>query len=136
MSAAAIYAFADSDDPTRDMLREIGDLSKIDINGARVLLWTYIRPRKSKGGIIFSDSAVKEDLWQGTVGYVLKAGPVAFKDDGTNDFGGFSVEPGDWVTFRTGDTRRVQINGVDCRLAEDTVIEMKIADPQIITHRQ
>jgi hypothetical protein len=27
---------------------------------------------------------------------------------------------GDWVVFRLGDARHVKINGVDCRLVEDT----------------
>ena len=134
MPAAAIYSLSDSDDPLKDMLQKIGDLSKFKLNGARVLLWTYIRPRVTKGGILLTDKEVNEDVWQGVVGYVLALGPIAFKTDGTNDFGGLSVKPGDWVTFVSGEPRRVQINGVDCRITEDTQIQMVIPSPDYITH--
>lgn len=136
MPAAAVYAFADSPDPTKEMLKTIGDLSKVKIAGARVLVWSYIAPRKSKGGIYMPDSEVKEGVWQSAVHYVLKCGPFAFKDDEANKFAGFTAVPGDWVTLVPGEGKRVQINGVDCRLIEDALIQMKIADPAMITHRQ
>lgn len=136
MPAAAIYNLADATDPKMEMLKAIGDLSQIDVAGGRVLVWIYIAPRKSKGGIIFADQTVLEDKWQGAVGYVLKTGPLAFKDDESNHFAGFAAAPGDWVLFTPGEGKRVQINGVDCRLIEDALIQMKIADPSLITHRQ
>jgi hypothetical protein len=138
MPAAAVYNFADAADPTKEMLRTIGDLSTINIAGGRVLIWSYIPPRKSKGGILMPDSEVKENVWQSAVGYVLKAGPLAFKDDPAQNinFGGFAAAPGDWVTLTPGEGKRIQINGVDCRLIEDALIQMKIADPSTITHRQ
>lgn len=135
MPAAAVYNIADSDNPLEKALQEIGDLSKIDLAGAKVLVWIRISARK-KGSILLPDSAIKEDIWQGVVGYVLKKGPLAFKDDEANKFGGFNPEIGRWVTFRPGDARRIQINGVDCRIVEDTLIDMTINDPEIITHRQ
>jgi hypothetical protein len=33
------------------------------------------------------------------------------------------------------DARRVQINGVDCRMVEDTLLDMVIEAPDVITHR-
>jgi hypothetical protein len=39
------------------------------------------------------------------------------------------------VIFRPGDARRVQINGVDCRMVEDTLLDMIIDTPDVITHR-
>lgn len=137
MGAAEVYSIADSADPKGEMLKKIGDLSKVEIGGGRVLLWQYIAPRRTAGGIILTDKAVKEDIWQGSVGYVLKCGPLAFKDDpdAKINFGGFSAGEGDWVTFSPGEAKRVQINGVDCRLIEDALIQMKIAEPNLITHK-
>lgn len=132
--AAEIYKLADSENPQEEMLSKIGDLDNIEVGGAKVLVWVYIAPRKTKGGILRPDSNVKEDLYQGVVGYVLKTGPLAYINDGTNDFGGFSVKAGDWVTFRPADARRVQINGVDCRIIEDVLVDMKINTPELITH--
>lgn len=134
MPAAALYKIAGSADPLKEMLEQIGDLRKIDVGGARVLLWIYVRPNVTKGGILLTDNESKEDIWQGTVGYVLKCGPLAFQDDETHKFGGFEAKEGDWVVFTPGEGRRRQINGVDCRIIEDALIDMKIADPSIITH--
>lgn len=137
MGAAEVYNIADSADPKSEMLKKIGDLSKIEVGGGRVLLWHYIAPRRTAGGIILTDKAVKEDVWQGVVGYVLKLGPLAFKDDSEAriNFGGFSAKVGDWVVFQNGPAPRRQINGVDCRIIEDALIEMKISDPTIMTHK-
>jgi hypothetical protein len=57
----------------------------------------------------------------------LKKGNTAFMDEpetGTY-FHDQDVEVGDWVVFRPGNARRVQINGVDCRL------DMVIASPNL-----
>lgn len=138
MPSAEVYKLADADNPTDAMLKVLGDLSRISVGGARVLVWPYIRPRKTKGGIILTDKEVKEDIWQAASGYVVKLGPLAFKDDAAQNitFGGFAVEPGDWVTFSPGEGKRIQVNGVDLRLFEDSTIHMKIDDPEMVTHRQ
>ncbi|MDE2096873.1 MAG: co-chaperone GroES [Patescibacteria group bacterium] len=134
MPAAALYQISEADDPVKEMLAQVGDLGKIEVGGARVLLWIYVRPKKTKGGIILTDRETKEDIWQATVGYVLKTGPLAFQDDESHKFGGFAAKAGDWIVFTPGEGRRRQINGVDCRIIEDALIDMKIADPAIITH--
>lgn len=135
MPAAELYKFADAADSTKEMLKAVGDLTKYDLAGGRVLVWCYIRPRRV-GNILMPDSAVKEDVWQSSVGYVLKTGPLAFKNDDRTDFGGFAAKAGDWVLFVPGEGKRLQINGVDCRIIEDSLIQMKIDDPNVITHRQ
>lgn len=137
MPAAKVYEFAQSKDPKSAMLKAVGDLSNIDVAGARVLVWPYVRSLVRASGLIAgTDKTAKEDVFQGAVGYVLKAGPFAFKNDEERDFGGFSAAPGDWVTFSPGEGKRVQIKGVDCRLFEDALILMKVADPDIVTHDQ
>ena len=138
MPAAELYKLADSADPTAEMLKKIGDLSEVQISGGKVLLWSYIRPRKSKGGIILTDKEVTEDKWQSAVGYVLKCGPFAFQDDPELKFkfGGFNAKVGDWVVMVPGEGKRVQINGIDCRIIEDALIQLVIPSPDIVTHRQ
>lgn len=137
MPSAAIYDISKSDNPLKTALEKLGDLSKIkQLIAGRILVWTYIHPQKTKGGIILTDREVGEDLWQGTVGYVLKKGPLAFVDDETHKFHGQTVEIGDWVTYRAGDAKRVQINGVDCRIIEDSLIDMVIDHPELVTHRK
>ena len=124
-------------DPVKkEIFDSIGDLSKLDrLFSARVLLATYIPPRKSKGGIIFTDKELQESIYQGQVGLVIAKGPMAFKDDGQSTFGGQDIALGEWVVFRGGGPR-VQINGVNCRIMDDTQIEMVVTDPDFVTHRQ
>jgi len=135
MSTAALYALSQSSDVKKDIIEKVGDLSGAPLAGARVLLGIYIAPEKTKGGIIRPNANVKEDVYQGTVGLVLKKGPLAFKDDAANQFGGFNPKEGEWVVYNAGDAKRVQINGVDCRYIDDALIHQVIPDPGMITHR-
>jgi co-chaperonin GroES (HSP10) len=117
--------------------REIGNLDKIKLLSGRVLVALYIAGETYAGTSLYrTDTQTKEDLWQGSVGLVVKLGNLAFKDDvATNTyFHGQSVNVGDWVLFRPGDGKRCQINGVDCRIIEDALIDMVLDDPAAITH--
>lgn len=134
-STSAVFKLSAADDPKKAIQSTLkGALDKIELLHSKVLVALYIAPEKTKGGIIRPDSNVKEDVWQGMVGLVVKKGPIAFVDDDENRFGGANVEVGEWVAFTPGDGRRIQINGVDCRLIEDTQLMLKVNDPSIITH--
>lgn len=136
-SVATLEKLARAVDPKVALTVEVGDLSSVQIMSNRVLVAIYIAPEKTKGGIIRASQTIAEDIFQGCVGLVLKKGGMAFKDDDASKtyFHGQDVSIGDWVVFRPGDARRVQINGVDCRFVEDIMIDMVIADPELITHR-
>ncbi len=132
----AKFDVAPVDPVKKEIFDAIGDLSKLDrLMSARVLLATYIPPRKSKGGILFTDNERQESVYQGMVGLVIAKGPRAFVDDDTSAFHMQNVEIGEWVVFRGGGPR-VQINGVNCRIMDDTQIEMVVTDPDFVTHRQ
>lgn len=134
-SAALLQRLAQSEDPKRALLREIGDVSGVSLLSARILVAIYVGPEKMKSGLYRPHSQLKEDIWQGTVGLVLKKGPSAFVDDQHHKFHGQNIEIGQWVTFVPGEGKRVQINGVDCRIIEDTLINMVVEDPELITHQ-
>lgn len=134
MASAKLMQIAQASDPRNAIQKAVGDLSKISLFSGRILLGVYIAPEKTAGGIYRPNSNVKEDVWQGVVGLVLKKGAMAFKDDEHNKFNGQDVSIGDWVTFRPGDAKRIQINGVECRIVEDTLIDMVIDTPDLITH--
>lgn len=134
MPAPQLMKLATADDPKKAIIDAVGDMSKINLFSGRVLVGIYIAPEKTKGGIIRVNETVKEDVWQGVVGLVLKKGNLAFKDDELNKFHGQDVQVGDWVTFRPGDAKRIQINGVECRIVQDTTIDMVIDNPDIVTH--
>lgn len=134
MPAAKLMQIAQSVDPKNGIQKAVGDLSKVSLFSGRVLVGIYIAPEKTAGGIFRPQSNVKEDVWQGAVGLVLKKGAMAFVDDERAQFHGQDVQVGDWVTFRPGDGKRIQMNGVDCRIVEDVTIDMVIDTPDIITH--
>lgn len=134
MPPAQLMRIATSDNPKKGILDAVGDISKINLFSGRVLVGIYIAPEKTKGGIIRVNDTVKEDVWQGVVGLVLKKGNLAFKDDEFNKFHQQDVKVGEWVTFRPGDAKRIQINGVECRIVQDTLIDMVIDNPDIVTH--
>lgn len=131
-------AKASGADPRGALLDAVGDLSGYEPFHNLILVATYVRPEKTKGGIILVDNTLQEDRFQGKVGLVLKVGPIAFHDDNVNKFGGVKVEPGDWVLFRASDGLElffVDKNGRDgtpCRILEDVHIKARLTDPELI----
>lgn len=101
-----------------------------------VLVVTYIRPEKTKGGIIRPDRSQTEDRFQSKIGLVLKTGPLAFVDCGYAKFGGVAVKPGDWIVYRTSDGWEMFIgdgqSGVSVRMLEDSHVKARIADPATV----
>lgn len=118
------------DDPAKDIVEKVGDISGFDLFGPKVLVAIYVRPEKTKGGIYLTDKVRDEDLYQGKVGYVLKIGPGAFSD--SDWFGDVRVDVGDWVGFRASDGAALVVNGVNCRLLEDVRIYGKASNPDLI----
>lgn len=134
-SVAVLERLSKATDPKKALMKEVGDISGIHVMSARVLVAIYVGPEKTKSGLYRPPSQLKEDIFQGAVGLVLKKGKLAFKDDESTKFHGEDAAVGEWVTFVPGEGKRVQINGVDCRTIEDALIVMRIDDPEIITHR-
>lgn len=135
-----IERLADAEDPAAqaDVMRElVGDLSNVEVMGNRVLVGIYIEPSK-RGSLFLAKDTLKESVFQGTVGLVLKLGKQAFKDDPENKvrFHGQSAMQGQWVVFRAGDAKRCQIRGIDCRMIEDTLIDLIVDDPNCVTHHK
>lgn len=131
-SSRVIDLISNSKDPKKDILKMIGDLSKVRVLWNKVLVATYIRPSKTAGGIIRPDANVAEDEWQGKVGLVIKLGPMAYKDDEYTQFDGMAVAIGEWAVYNVGDARSVNINGYPCRMIKDSSINMTVEDPNIV----
>lgn len=119
-------------DPKAELLAQIGDLSGIELFHNQILVAVYIRPEKTKSGIILADVTRKEDEYQGKVGLVLKTGPLAFVDDTRNSFSGQSVKAGDWIAFRTSDGWQLKIGGTLCRMLQDVDIKLRVPSPDFV----
>lgn len=113
------------------LLKELGDIKADEILHNQVLVALYIRPTKTRGGIITTDKSRDEDMYQGSIGLVIGLGPGAFKDDKVAQFHGKKIKLNDWVLFVPADGIGIHINGVPCRLFQDTRILMRLANPQL-----
>lgn len=103
------------EDPANEIRKRIGDISKIEVLHNQILVGVYIRPEKTKGGILLTPQTRDEDRYQGKAGLVLKKGPLAFVDDDNNKFHGQNVDVGDWVFYRVSDGFPLVLNGTLCR---------------------
>ena len=119
-------------DPKELILKEVGDISGFELMNTQVLVAVYIRPEKTKGGIIMTTKSRDEDRYQSKVGLILKKGPSAFVDDDGKWFSGLDLKEGDWIVFRPNDGWNITTNGVLCRMFDDTVIRARIAHPDTV----
>ena len=120
------------EDPANEIRKRIGDISKIEVLHNQTLVGVYIRPEKTKGGILLTSQTRDEDRYQGKAGLVLKKGPLAFVDDDNNKFHGQNVDIGDWVFYRVSDGFPLVLNGTLCRLLEEVHVKGKIPSPDVV----
>ena len=116
-------------DPRKTILKAIGKLDDVEIFNNQLLCAVYIRPEKTKGGIVLPDQHRSEDKFQGKVGLVLKKGPDAFVDSTNTWFSGVSVDIDDWSIFRPADGWNITGNGVLCRILNDINVRGRIQHP-------
>lgn len=122
-----------SDDPKQALIKALGkDYTDFNIFNNQVLCAVYVRPQKTKSGIYLSDRTVDEDKIQGKVGLVINMGPMAFVDDSNSWFKDVNINEGDWVVFRPSDGWSITINGVVCRILDDTNVRGTIPHPDLV----
>lgn len=114
------------------MLEQLGDISKFIVLGSDVLVATYIKPRRTSGGILLPEKSVDEDRYQSKIGLVLKMGESAFKYSGAFAYEGTVPKAGDYVAFHTSDARELGIRGVSCRTIDSSLIRMIVPSPDDI----
>lgn len=103
-------------------------------SGWRILILPYRGKGKTAGGIYIPDAAVDREALATVCGYVVKVGPLAYKDK--EKFG--DSEPwckeGDWVIFGRYAGSRFKIEGGEVRLLNDDEILARISNPEDIIH--
>lgn len=126
-------------DPKEALWEKVGDISELKVFGSDVLVAIYMRPEKTKSGIILTDNMRGEDAHQGKVGLIVKMGPHAFIDEDGNKFR--DIIEGDWVVFRSSDGWPVTLNtsnsaatkdAVLCRIITDINIRMTVSSPDLV----
>jgi co-chaperonin GroES (HSP10) len=116
-------------DPKKELLKELGNIKDVEIFHNQILCAVYLRPEKTSGGIILPDQAKAEDRYQSKVGLVVRMGPDAFVDDTNTWFKDFKVGLNDWIVFKPSDGWAITVNGVLCRILDDTNVKGRIPNP-------
>lgn len=119
-------------DPKQEITDDLsGYLDGIRVQGVRVMVATYIRPKVTASGIHLSSHTTDEDLWQSKVGLVVAVGEQAFKDDPTHTFGSAIPKLGDWVVFRIGDAFSFMLGKRHMKTVADSDIHLVIPRPDM-----
>ena len=100
--------------------------------GWRLVVLPYRGKGKTEGGVYLPDQVVEENQVATQVGYVLKVGPLAYKDPEKFD-GPWCVEK-DWVMFARYAGSRFKIDGGEVRILNDDEVLATISDPEDILH--
>ena len=101
--------------------------------GYRMLILPYAGPKKTKGGILLSDTT-QETIQMTTVcGLVLKMGNLCYRDKEKFPLGSW-CKLNDWVIFSRYAGSRFKIEGGEVRILNDDEVIAKIADPSDILH--
>lgn len=97
-------AHANDQDAKDEIWKAVGDISGIRVVGTQVLLGVYMRPAKTKSGLILTHQTQVEDVYQGWESLVLSISPDV--DASTLPF-----KVGDWVAIRPVDAVNVSVKG-------------------------
>jgi len=119
-------------DPKTDLIKEVGDISGFELYQNQILCAVYIRPEKTKSGIIYTTPTREEDRHQSKVGLVLKTGPDAFVDESGVWFKDVKVRLSDWIVFRPSDGWSITVNGVLCRILKDETVRGRVSHPDLV----
>jgi co-chaperonin GroES (HSP10) len=116
-------------DPKELIHKEMGDISPVEVFNNQLLVAVYIRPEKTKSGILLPGQVRDEDKFQSKVGLVIKKGPSAFEDTNGEWFKGVDINVGDWIIMRSSDGWSITVNNVLCRMIEDVNVRGRIDHP-------
>jgi co-chaperonin GroES (HSP10) len=101
--------------------------------GWRILILPYQGKAKTAGGIFLPSEVQEKNNISTQVGYVLKVGPLAYKDTEKFPSGPWCKEK-HWVMFARYAGSRFQIDGGEVRILNDDEILATILDPEDIHH--
>ena len=101
--------------------------------GCRLLVLPYRGKVKTEKGLYMPDTVVEQQQVSTQVGYVLKVGPLAYKDSEKFPSGPWCEEK-DWVMFARYSGSRFNIDGGEVRILNDDEILARINDPEDVLH--
>ena len=102
-------------------------------SGWRLLVLPFTPKEKSKGGILIAQETLDRLRIAVNCGYVIKMGPLAYKDEEKFASGPWCKE-GDWVIFARYAGSRLPIEGGEVRILNDDEVLGTIKDPEAVLH--
>ena len=101
-------------------------------SGYRILVLPFTPKTKSAGGILFSQETLDKARIATTCGYVLKMGPLAYRDK--DKFDEPWCKKGEWVIFARYAGSRLPIEGGEVRILNDDEVLGTVKDPESLLH--
>ena len=101
--------------------------------GWRIAVLPYRGASQTKGGIALTKETQDRTAIATTCAYVLKVGPLAYKDESKYPNGPWCKE-GDWIMFGRYAGARIQIDGGEIRILNDDEIIGVVNSPDDILH--
>ena len=101
--------------------------------GWRLLVLPFTPKEKTSGGIIIAQESLDKARIATNCGYVLKMGPLAYRDKEKFETGPW-CKKGDWVIFARYAGSRLPIEGGEIRLLNDDEVLGTIKDPEAVLH--
>jgi co-chaperonin GroES (HSP10) len=102
-----------------------------DPTGWRMLILPYRGREKTEGGILLSSKMLDDTQIQTVVGYVVKQGPLCYKDKEKFPDGPWCKEK-QWIIFPRYAGSRFKIEGGEVRILNDDEVLATIKDPEDI----
>lgn len=102
--------------------------------GWRILVMPYQGKAKTDGGLILPDQVREREALATVVAYVMRLGPLAYKDP--DKFGGAEpwCQEGQWVCIGRYAGSRFKIDGGEVRIINDDEVIATILEPDDIQH--
>ena len=97
--------------------------------GYKLLIKPLEVKEKTEAGIYMPDALKQAEQTASVIGFVVKAGPDAYKDTGKFPNGPYCKE-GDFVIFRSYSGTRFKIEKQEFRLINDDTVEAVVDDPR------
>ena len=101
--------------------------------GYRMLILPYAGPKKTKGGILLSDTTQETIQLTTVCGLILKMGNLCYRDKEKFPLGSW-CKLNDWVIFSRYAGSRFKIEGGEVRVLNDDEIISTIKNPRDILH--
>jgi len=102
-------------------------------SGWRLLVLPFTPKEKTKGGLIIAQESLDRLRIAVNCGYVLKVGPLAYKDKDKFESGPW-CQKGEWVIFARYAGSRLPIEGGEVRILNDDEVLGTISDPESVLH--